>query len=107
MAGTATWGSSRRQKLAAAVLAVPIAGLLAGAAVMTRSAGQPSELVAPTVASAASTGIRLIGEHSALGWRLVDELNAALAAMPRARGEHAGLSRAEYEAGAALDQEGR
>jgi hypothetical protein len=38
----------------------------------------------------------LIGEHSALGERLVDDRNAAIAAATRVHGEHAGLTREEY-----------
>jgi hypothetical protein len=49
-------------------------------------------------------GAPVVGEHSAAGSRDVDALNEAIASMQRLRGEHAGVSRAAYEAGAALDR---
>jgi hypothetical protein len=60
----------------------------------------------PSASASASgpvTDAPLIGEHSALGAQRVDSLNATIAAMGAVRGEHAGLSSAEYQAGAALD----
>jgi hypothetical protein len=47
-----------------------------------------------------------IGEHSALGELLVAGLNAAIASLQTLRGEHAGLTREDYEAGAGLDGSG-
>ncbi len=99
MAGLAKWATSRQGRIAIAVVAIPIAGLLAGGAVLTQS-GEPSQ-------HSAKVGPQLIGEHSALGERRVDDLNATLASMGRVRGEHAGLSRTDYEAGAVLDGMGR
>jgi hypothetical protein len=84
--------------VAAAVIAIPIAGLLAVAAavaVITLPAGQQ------TSGGTGASGTALVGEHSALGGRQVDALNAAIASMGRATGEHAGLSRADYRAGEA------
>jgi hypothetical protein len=97
MLGTSVRRSSRRSMLASAALAVPIAGLLAAVVVIAVPVGGPASGVT------GSSGPALIGEHSALGERRVDELNAAIASMQRAKGEHAGLSRTDYEAEASLD----
>jgi hypothetical protein len=96
MLGTSVGWSSRRRRLTGAVIALPVAILLA-VSLFALPSGQP------TIGATGSPGFVLIGEHSALGERRVDELNAAIVSMQRARGEHAGLSRAEYEAGAPLD----
>jgi hypothetical protein len=50
-------------------------------------------------------GGSLIGEHSASGERQVDAVNAFLRASQVVKGEHAGLSLTEYEAGASLDEQ--
>jgi hypothetical protein len=75
------------------VIVLPIAALLAAAAIIALPAGQRINGEAATLEAA------LIGEHSAVGERQVDALNAAIDSMQQARGEHAGLSRADYEAG--------
>ena len=46
----------------------------------------------------------LIGEHSALGQRQVDDRNRALAAMPVIRGEHAGITLEDYRAESAASE---
>jgi hypothetical protein len=85
-------GRSRR---AAGVI---IAGLLAMAALAIMPAGQP------TNGSIEATTPMLIGEHSALGERQVDARNRANASMGVIRGEHAGISRADYRAESAASQ---
>ncbi len=97
MPGTSVRWSSSRRRLAGALIALPVAVLLAAVVVVALPAGQPIN------GATRAVGPALIGEHSALGERRVDELNAAIASMQRARGEHAGLSRADYEAGAGRD----
>ncbi len=96
-------GRSVIRSVAGAVL---IAALLAAIALATLPSRQPA---IGASAGATDSGMPvLIGEHSALGARLVDALNAAIAgAGQRATGEHAGLSRTEYEAGAPLDGSGQ
>jgi hypothetical protein len=89
---------ARRTRVTGALAVLPVALMLAAVA-----------LVAPPASRQATGGSRSpvavpIGEHSALGVRQVDELNAALARAGRAWGEHAGISRADYEAGSHLDQ---
>jgi hypothetical protein len=65
--------------------------------------------IGPTVAGSRPVpgspagGAPIVGEHSAAGNRNVESLNEAIASMQRLRGEHAGLSRADYEAGSVLD----
>ena len=74
-----------------------VVGAVAVGAVGPRVAGSHPVPGSPT------GGAPVVGEHSAAGNRNVDALNEAIASMQRLRGEHAGLSRAENEAGAALD----
>lgn len=47
----------------------------------------------------------LIGEHSALGPRLVNDRNKAIASMQQIRGEHAGITRDQYRAESAVVRE--
>ena len=97
MPGTSVIKSPGRRRLASAVIALPVAGLLAAVVVLALPAGQPIN------GATRSLGPNLIGEHSALGASRVVALNAAIMSMQRARGEHAGLSRTDYEAGAGRD----
>jgi hypothetical protein len=85
----------RRQGRALALLAVAGIVTAGAAAVATRPTGSEGSFGPVTAAP-------LIGEHSALGPKLVDDLNATIAAMGHLRGEHAGLSQAEYKALAGL-----
>jgi hypothetical protein len=81
-----------------------VMGLLAAGAVTAAMALHPTG--SPPSAGPVS-GAPLVGEHSALGDRLVDEINAATSAMEQPRGEHAGMSRDENEGADALDGGGR
>jgi hypothetical protein len=85
--------SGRLGALAAAIVLTGAGLLVLGAAGTPARTGIGSHAISATA----------IGEHSALGARRVEELNAAIAAMQRLRGEHAGLTKAEYLAAAALD----
>ena len=79
----------------------PLAGRLAAVllgvavAIVALGAMQPSTAARP---GAVFEGV-LVGEHSALQARMVDKFNAAISASTQApRGEHAGISSAEYHA---------
>jgi hypothetical protein len=74
----------------AAVLVAAVA--LAAAALLALPSAPPTQGVAVTAEPV------LIGEHSALGPRLVEARNQALDSIPYPRGEHAGISRADNEA---------
>jgi hypothetical protein len=86
----------RRAPWAAVGLGVVVAAIAVGA--VGPRAGSNAVPGSPT------RGAPIVGEHSAAGSRNVDALNVAIASMQRLRGEHAGLSRAEYEAGSAVDR---
>jgi hypothetical protein len=90
-------GTRRRAPWLAVGLAV-VVGAIAVGAVSPRGSGSHPIPGSPT------GGAPMVGEHSGAGARNVDGLNAAIASMQRLRGEHAGLSPAEYETGAALDR---
>lgn len=92
MAASTAAQTSRRPGIARAVMALPIAVLLGAVVVIALPAGQR------TNGQTGAFTVALIGEHSALGDRQVDRLNAAIASMGRARGEHAGMSRTDIEA---------
>jgi hypothetical protein len=90
--GRATSRAGRRS----ALVALAIAALVAAVALSAQAAGQETAVVP-------AWSPDLVGEHSALGERRVDDLNAVIGSSSRVRGEHAGLSRADYEADSALD----
>ena len=94
--GTIT-GSKRRFVPKDLLIVVPLAIAFGAIALVAAPASQGTrgETVTPVAA--------LVGEHSATGERAVDALNAAIASAQQLRGEHAGLTRAEYAAAAALD----
>jgi len=77
-----------------------VLGLAAAAA----SAGlvPPRAVRVPTMGSPTGDA-PIVGEHSGAGERRVDELNRAISSMQHLRGEHAGLSRADYARADGLD----
>ena len=95
--GTHT-GSKRRFVAKDLFVVVPLAIALGAIALVAGPAshGTRGETVTPVAA--------LVGEHSAGGERAVSALNAAIASTQQLRGEHAGLSKAEYVAAANLDR---
>jgi hypothetical protein len=97
MAGPTIRTRSRPIRLRSKIVLLPVAALLAAAA-FALSPWQPA------LGETQSPGTPLIGEHSALAAREVDARNAALGSMPPASGEHAGMTKSDYEAGSALDR---
>jgi len=94
MDGRSRWanGSTR---WAAVVLGLAAAGVSAGLV--------PAHEDPRTPRGSPTGDAPIYGEHSAAGDRRVDALNAAMASMQRLRGEHAGLSTADYARAALLD----
>jgi hypothetical protein len=80
-------GNRQVPTLSGAVALVAIAGLALGACTAPAAAKSNDGAAAPV----------LIGEHSALGQRLIDSRNEALASVAYPLGEHAGISKADYE----------
>jgi hypothetical protein len=89
MGSTNSGRAMRGTALPAAVVVAAITAVIVGCSV---------PLARPQAAATYGSFLEatLIGEHSALGDRLVDERNGEVGAATRIHGEHAGLTRVEY-----------